>query len=303
MSDDTQAAKRGIGWIFTGSNGLRAGWGIAIFSLVFSAAAVAIVFGLMALHLHKPANDAFDPFSVIVQEVIVAGALLAATIVTALIERRKLSELNFGLKGFVPRILQGLLAGVGALSVLIGLLYLCHAITFGPVILHGADAWRWGGQWGLAFLLVGMAEEFLFRGYLLQTLARALNFRWASIIMAALFGLSHGLNAGETAIGLAMVVMVAFVFTYSVWRTGTLWWALGFHAAWDWAQSFLYGVADSGHPAVGSLMSAKPMGPEWLSGGATGPEGSALACVVLLGVTALIHFTQRTPDVRPSVKW
>ncbi len=304
MNDDTQPTKRGIGWVFSGSKGIRAGWGILIFIAIFAAAAAAVVFAMIALKTHSPKGpDAFTPMGISVMEGVTVIALLVATVLTALIERRPLSQLNFSLKGFLPRFVQGLVAGVAALSLLIGLLYLCHAITFGPVVLHGADAWRWGAEWALAFLLVGLAEEFMFRGYLLQTLARGINFRVAAVIMALLFGLAHGGNPGETPIGLAMVVAVAFVFSLSVWKTGTLWWSVGFHAAWDWAQSFLYGVADSGHPAVGALMSAKPAGPDWLSGGATGPEGSILTGVVLMVVVGLILLTQRTPDEPPSVKF
>ena len=304
MNEDLQQPKRGIGWIFKGSQGLRAGWGIALFVVIFAAACAAAVFALILLKTHSPKeSDAFTPIGVIVQEGVTAFGLLVATVVTALIERRKLSALNFSLKGFVPRIVQGLFMGLAALSLLIGLLWLCHAITFGPIVLTGGDAWRWGAEWGIAFIMVSLAEELMFRGYLLQTLARGLNFRWAAVIMAALFGLAHGGNAGETPIGLGMVVLVALVFSLSVWKTGTLWWAFGFHAAWDWAQSFLYGVADSGHPAAGALMSAKPAGPAWLSGGATGPEGSAIAVVVMLVVVGVILLTQRTPDEAPSVKW
>jgi membrane protease YdiL (CAAX protease family) len=304
MNDDTQQARRGLGWVFRGSQGLRAGWGIAIFVLIFAGASAVTVLGLILLKTHSPKGaDALRPIGVIVQEGVTIVGLLIATVVTALIERRKLSNLNLSLKGFFPRIIQGLVTGLAALSLLIGLLWLCRAITFGPIVMHGADVWRWGAGWGLAFIMVGLAEEFMFRGYLLQTLARGLNFRWAAVIMAALFGLAHGGNPGETPIGLGIVVLVAFVFSLSIWKTGTLWWALGFHASWDWAQSFLYGVADSGHPAVGALMSAKAAGPDWLSGGSDGPEGSVLAVVVMLVVIGLILLTQRKPDEPPSVKW
>ena len=53
-------------------------------------------------------------------------------------------------------------------------------------------------------------------------------------------------HSGENPVGLFRVFLVGVVFTLALWRTGSLWWAIGFHMAWDWAQSFLYGVPDSG---------------------------------------------------------
>ena len=72
------------------------------------------------------------------------------------------------------------------------------------------------------------------------------------------------------------------MFAFSLWRTGSLWWAIGLHAAWDWAQSFLFGVADSGGISTHRLLSTHPVGPAWLSGGATGPEGSIFVLLVML---------------------
>ena len=77
------------------------------------------------------------------------------------------------------------------------------------------------------------------------------------------------------------------VFFFSLWRTGSLWWAIGFHTSWDWAQSFLYGVADSGLMIQHHLLATHPVGRPILSGGTTGPEGS-IFIVAILGVIILI---------------
>ncbi len=148
-----------------------------------------------------------------------------------------------------------------------------------------------------------MSEELACRGYLQQTLARGLNYRWAALIMGVLFMLLHVPNSGETPVGLAIVFVAGVVLSYSIWRTGAMWWGIGFHAAWDWMQSFTFGVADSGHPAMDALMISKPAGPDWLSGGATGPEGSVLALVVLILVALVIHVTVKKPDTDLGVKW
>lgn len=307
MSDSSAlpaAPGRGLKSIFIGSKGLRAGWGALLFALVTVLLVVGLNVGLHAVHFHGPKSDPLiiDPISTLFQEGLLAGVVVLATLITAGIERRPLRRLGLSLKGALPRLAQGLVFGFLALSGLIGLLVACHAIVIGPIALHGAQAWRYAWQWGAAFLLVGIAEELMFRGYLQQTLARGLNFRWACAITALLFAAAHGFNPGETPFTLAIGAGFALLLSLSVWRTGTLWWAIGFHAAWDWGQSFVYGVADSGHPSVGALMVSRPAGPAWLSGGATGPEGSVLCIAILLAATGAVLLTLRKPDAALEVR-
>jgi membrane protease YdiL (CAAX protease family) len=94
-----------------------------------------------------------------------------------------------------------------------------------------------------------------------------------------LFGAGHLTNAGESPVGLVGAAAVGLVFCISLWYTGSLWWALGCHASWDWAESYFYGTSDSGIVAQGHFFSSHPIGPPLWSGGATGPEGSLLALV------------------------
>ena len=306
MTDNTVAEKKpgGLKNIFLGSKGLRAGWGIAIFVLVTAVLVVGLGFAIHFLyHGPKTAPNSLTPTMTLIVEGIQTAVVLVATLITAALERRSLVKLGFGLKNALPRLLQGLLTGVIALAALVGILDLCGAIKLGAIALHGADIWRYGAEWGLAFLLVGASEELAFRGYLQQTLARGLAFRWSALILGALFVLAHVSNSGESPIGLLIVFAAGVVLSYSVWRTGAIWWGIGFHAAWDWMQSFTFGVADSGHPSAFALMLSKPAGPDWLSGGSTGPEGSVLALVVLLLVAVVIHFTLRKPDENLDVKW
>ena len=293
----------GIKNIFVGSKGLRAGWGITLFFIVLTVLLVGLVLSLHTVMKHSPNMDVMTPGLTMAFEGVQASVVLVVTLITAALERRSLVQLGFGLKNALPRLLQGLAVGVVALAALVGILSVCGAIKIGALALHGADIWRYGAEWGLGFLLVGVSEELLFRGYLQQTLARGLNFRWAVLIMGILFTLAHVPNKGETPGGLFIVFVAGVVLSYSIWRTGALWWGIGFHAAWDWMQSFTFGVADSGHPAMNALMTSKPAGPDWLSGGSTGPEGSVLALAVLILVGLVIHFTVRKPDTDMKVKW
>jgi hypothetical protein len=101
----------------------------------------------------------------------------------------------------------------------------------------------------------------------------------------------QGSNSGESPIGLLTAGLVATVFYLSLWRTGALWWAIGFHPAWDWSESFLYGVPDSGLMVQHHLLAARPVGKPVLSGGATGPEGSIMTLVIMALTILIILFS------------
>jgi hypothetical protein len=81
---------------------------------------------------------------------------------------------------------------------------------------------------------------------------------------------------------LSVVGLGGFVFCLSLWYAKSLWWAVGFHAGWDWGQSYLYGTPDSGLLAEGHLLSSHPSGNSLWSGGATGPEGSLVILPLLV---------------------
>jgi membrane protease YdiL (CAAX protease family) len=302
-------AKGGLENVFVGSRGLRAGWGVLLylaFILLIATAILFLIVGVNVLILHHTARpgigapstpEAFD-----ISELLTIVPFLGAAAIMALIEKRSLAAYGFSLKGALPRFAQGLVAGLLLLALLVGVLQLTGGIGFDRVALNGSDAWTWGLRWALTFLLVGVAEEVALRGYLLQTLARGLNFRWAAAITSALFVAPHLYNPGEGLMGWTTVLLVGLVFCLSIWRTGTLWWAIGFHAAWDWAQSFLFGVPNSGLPAKGALLVTHPTGPAWLSGGNTGPEGSALTIPILALTCGVILWTQKTRDYALAAK-
>ncbi len=287
--------------IFIGSKGLRAGWGILLFIVVFGVLSAIAVFTFKAMNM-KPDAGGMTPFSVISGEGMISALLIVATIVTALIERRPLAQIGFGLTNAVPRFVQGVVLGFIAMSATIGVLYLCHAFVFDGIALHGQDIWVYGAEWFLGFLLVGVAEELMFRTYLQQTLARGTNYIIAAIVMGGLFFWAHTRNPGETPIGLGEVFAAGVLLSVSIWRTGTVWWAIGFHAAWDWAQSYFYGVADSGLVAKGALMTTHAVGPTWLSGGTTGPEGSIVSIAATVVAAIVIWVMAPKQDVKLDIK-
>jgi membrane protease YdiL (CAAX protease family) len=72
-------------------------------------------------------------------------------------------------------------------------------------------------------------------------------------------------------------------------RTGSLWFAVGMHAAFDFGETFLYSVPDSGMVLPGHLSDATLHGPAWLTGGTVGPEASVFDFVLLFIFFYVIH--------------
>ena len=136
---------------------------------------------------------------------------------------------------------------------------------------------------------LAVTEEFLFRGYSLYTFASGIGFWPAAVVLSTLFGAIHLQNGGENWIGVLGTIAIALVFAFSLWRSGSLWFAVGLHASWDWAESFFYGVPDSGYKAAGTLFTPRFAGSKWITGGSVGPEGSVLAFVIVVAMALTIH--------------
>lgn len=134
----------------------------------------------------------------------------------------------------------------------------------------------------MGFILVGLFEEFLYRGYAQHTLGIAFGFWPAAILLSALFAALHLMNAGESIIGALDVFIYSLFACFTLQKTGNLWFAVGLHAAWDFSLTFLFSVPGSGMQGKGQLLASILHGPRWLTGGRAGPEGSAIGLAVLL---------------------
>jgi hypothetical protein len=283
-----QPVKHGPHWIFFGSDGLRAGWGALLFvAIIVALGAVLAVVIRLALHGHRPnPNAPTSPLRALIGEGISMLLVLVASWIMARIEGRRLAVYGYAGRARLIRFLSGGAWGFVALSALVTVLWQTHLIAFDSGHLPGSVAWKYGLAWLLMFVFTGIFEESLLRGYLQYTLTRGIGFWWGALVMSIVFGAIHGSNKGESPVGLFSAGAVGLVFCISLWYTGSLWWAIGFHATWDWAQTFFYGTPDSGMVARGHLLSEHPVGPLLWSGGPTGPEGS-LYVVPLLLIMAL----------------
>ena len=213
-----------------------------------------------------------------------------ATWVVSRIEKRPLADYGIPLRqAFGARFWEGTIWGFAMLSAILLILWASGHFQVDSMALTGPAVLRWGVAWGATFLAVSLHEELAFRGYWLFTMSRRMRFWPSALFLSAIFGVAHLGNHGENVLGILQVVVTGLLFCLMIRRTGTLWFAIGFHAAWDWAETFFYGTPDSGLLGVGRLLNTSVRGPNWLTGGSAGPEGSIFAMVVLLLCAGLIH--------------
>ena len=336
--------------ILFGPNGLRTGCSAATFValaavFVVLAGTITAAIGSGLFHL-KPghitaASAALSEFSSLL-------GLLAAGAIVAAIESRTIARYYLSGPGNLPHFLGGILGGFLALSLLVGVLYSGGHLSFGRGTLGPTQILHFGLLWALMFLFTALFEEGAFRCFLLNILARGMNYWWAAGSVAFLclfallnsssnggagvytmallgclpcllvhlkklpdsgfwqaawftstaFGYVHTFNDGESRIGILSAASIGFVFCVSIRLTGSAWWAIGFHGAWDWAQTFFYGTPDSGLPAQGHYLTTTPIGAAFWSGGSDGPEGSVLVLpIVILILLALLVLYRRRPGL------
>ncbi len=141
---------------------------------------------------------------------------------------------------------------------------------------------------GLTFnLLVGLAEESDARGYILQNLAEGIHFWPAVIVSSIYFGALHLLNPGAGIFSTLGIFFAGVLLAMGYYLTRSLWFPIGMHAAWNFAEGPLFGFPVSGLN-MGGMFHLNIAGPEWLMGGAFGPEAGALAVSVEIAMILIL---------------
>jgi len=275
--------------VFFNETGLRPGWRLLLY---LSIGAFLYLFEIIAISLHyRTAPSQFLVSTVVLGELISLIAAYSPALVMAKIEQCTTGSYGLPFRSaFGLRFWQGTLVGISEISLLVGAMTLFGAYSFGSLTFHGAKILQWGLIWLGASVLIALSEEFLFRGYTQVTLAEGIGFWPAAVVLSILFGLVHRMNPGENWTGVSNIVLTGLLWAFTIRRTGTLWFAVGWHAAFDFGESFLYSVPNSGGVFEGHLSNATiAHGRAWLTGGDVGPEASVFAFVTLGLGALLVH--------------
>jgi len=276
--------------IFFNERSLRIGWGIALFIAIAVSLRFAQYFGFTRL---LPHHWLLTPQGLLAEEAIRAGIVLLATFVLARIERRAFTAYGLGGERRLRLLMLGSVWGFVAISVVVALQLLGGNLSLSPSADSVLRLLGNGLLWLAAFYAVAVFEELLLRGYLQYTLARGIGFWWAALVWSAVFVWMHTGNSGETLLGLAQTGWIALFFCLALRLTGSLWWVIGYHALWDWGESYFYGMPNSGQLFDGRLMSASASGNPLWSGGSGGPEASLWSFFVLVLPIAVLWYQYR----------
>lgn len=277
---------------FMGRDGLRPLWRLVLYVIMYRA----LRFCLYVL-IGFALPDVSPLWLQTAAELGLAVIVLAPALLMARIEDRAFGVYGLPLgKAFGRLFWVGALWGMIALTLLMLALRATHVFYFGTIALHGGRLVKFAVFWAVFFVIVGVYEEFFTRGYTQFTLTDGVGFWPAAILLSLGFGALHLENPGENWVGILAAMLIGFFFCLTLRRTGNLWFAIGFHAAWDWGESYFYSVPNSGWRPPGHLLHSSLQGPAWLSGGSAGPEGSVFLFVLL--ALLWVAFDRVYPEVK-----
>jgi membrane protease YdiL (CAAX protease family) len=224
------------------------------------------------------------------------------------LDRRTFVSLGLRARGFSGQFVGGALCGVLAVALIFGVLWISGNLQVRGWSLEaqsdGASmAFLSLLGWALMMLCVGFFEEVAFRGYAFHNLRVWLGAGVANILQATVFALIHlsnlamqGQSTPDATLAAILALPNIFLFgifaTLCYFKTGSLWFPIAFHAAWNWAMGCVFSLPVSGLP-IFQLFDVSVSDRLFLTGGAFGPEASLLLTPILLALTFVVS---RAPD-------
>ncbi len=277
---------RSTGWraLFRNAQELRAGWSFLLFAVLYLIVGAGLTFVLRALLPNLP--EGWTPGVLIPLEAVSLLGGIVALAVLGRIERRSFAIYGVPLRAaFGRRFGEGALWGIAASAATILAIAAAGGYSVSGLALHGGALARSALLWGLTFLLIGVSEEILFRGFPLFTLARGMGFWPGALLLSAVFGALHYFTKPmETWMDGVSLGLLGLFLCLTVRRTGNVGFAAGFHFSFNFVSMALCGSPNTGNhgqPLPGHLLAGTFHGPAWRTGGPMGAEASACVFPVL----------------------
>lgn len=291
---------------------LRVGWRLALQILIFFVLLATLTLCVSVAFGFIPPGFLETLTGPSLSSPLLAAAAVAqaiAAILSVVIARRRLdrrSVLSLGL-GWDRRAGRDLLVGIGLAGGMIGVIFLIERAA-GWLRVQGA-AWETAGA-GIVlvrtaatlvvFVVIGLYEELIFRGYWLQNLLDSMRRPTAIGLSAIGFALGHAFNPSSSAASLLGLFLAGIFFAYAYLRTRNLWLPIGLHIGWNFFVSTVFGFPVSGIESF-NLLRLQVEGPTLWTGGGFGPEaGLVLVPALALGALALAFYPARDGDVPPD---
>jgi membrane protease YdiL (CAAX protease family) len=244
--------------------------------------------GLGSLGVLAAGPKALDPREPVFQWISLASVLIATWVMLRRIDR--LSWREAGLErgaAAPPTLIKGVALGGLTIGVASLVLLATRMLRFDPTA-HG-NWWGAAGQSTILLLPAAFFEELFIRGYVFAILRRAAGWKMALIITSIVFGLLHISNPGADSESILAVIVAGFFLGAVFLATRSLYAAGAAHFAWNWVMSGALHIAVSGIPSNEPDYRVVDSGPDWLTGGAWGPEGGIAAVAAMFVVLFYLY--------------
>lgn len=223
----------------------------------------------------------------IVQLFSTALATAVAILYCRLIERRSLASMGIRRHGAIREYLLGVPIGIALISATVGICALFGAVKLTP---QSFSPLPWI-LFLLGFVVQGMSEEVLCRGYMMVSVSRRHSLLLAVITNSVIFALLHIFNPGFGLLPLINIILFGVLESIYVLRRGDLWGACAIHSIWNFFQGNVFGISVSGLGITTSpLRATLPLSDAWLNGGSFGLEGGVATTAVLTTACLILLF-------------
>jgi uncharacterized protein len=276
---------------------LRAGWRIALFIGAFAAVTKAVFFILIPFFTATGIVRSQLLFSFITYMIV----FVVTWGMCMWIDRRPLKAVGLGLhERTLIELAQGVALGTVMMTVIFIVTLALGLSEFHLKPLTAADVMHMTSFAVAEFAVVAWGEELLFRGYMFQTLAEGTNRITAVGAFAVFFAVVHMANPNVTVFSLVNIALAGVWLSAAYFKTRGLWLPIGLHFSWNFFQSHVFSFPVSGIQMSDSQLGVlRDNGPAWITGGSFGPEGGAIATVVLVAGTLLVWYH---PSFRMSAR-
>lgn len=286
--------------VFINSNNeTRSGWKIAgvIISQQLLTLIVMIIFGIIAgIYFASSSRGVVDPLEVsnkidyfitksqygmlFTQSLDFICLIIILFIFLKKVDKKTFKEIGFtSIKKGTKSLILGLLLGFISISFIFFILLGTKNISVTSLSKPNFSIYTFSGL--LVFVIVGMKEELLSRGYCITALNQ-MNKPWISVIISSvIFSALHLLNPNVKPLGIINIILVGVLFGYMFVKTKSLWMPIGYHITWNYFQGCIYGFNVSGLNIKG-VFNCNILKENILTGGAFGPEAGILTTIVVL---------------------
>jgi len=213
-----------------------------------------------------------------------AGLIAVFILYCRIFEKRKAASMGFRKKGFVIEYGKGIALGAAMFLAAYAIMVLTGSVAFSAVS-SGNFSILYCTAFFAGYLIQGMAEEVICRGYLMVSLSRRYSVWYSVILSAAFFAALHGMNAGVGFLAFLNLFLFGVFMGLLMVRCGNIWVVGAVHSIWNFVQGNILGIQVSGLRQQPSLFTSELVADrQWINGGAFGAEGG-IAVSLVLGIS------------------